>query len=164
MKWSIVPACWRRVCRNPYSPLLQEGSSKNLQRLVEKFGNREHFSGMAVYDAKENVLAVTEKLAINSSSVPSLVASALNRGVEVSTFETVGDKRMHVYVLPLRAKDGVVGALVVFQDATYIQSQLAPIWRIAFFRVLTQVFLITLVTLLVVRWSIVAPSPKWRSG
>jgi trehalose-6-phosphate synthase len=141
-------------------PAVQTGLSTNLQRLVEKFGIRERITGMAVFDTNENVLAVTEKLAPSLSSVLGLVADALKRGIDVSTFETVGDERMHLYILPLRAKDGMVGALVVFQDATYIQSQLAHIWRIAFFRVLIQVFLITLVTLLVVRWSIVGPIAK----
>jgi trehalose-6-phosphate synthase len=138
-------------------PAVQKGLSVNLQRLVEKFGNRERVTGMAIYDAKGKALAVTEKLAPGLSSVPGLVTNALNRDVDLSAFETVGNKRMHVYVLPLDSSDGVVGALVIFQDAVYIQSQLAHIWRIAFFRVLVQVLLITLVTLLVVRWSIVGP-------
>ncbi|MGA9453116.1 MAG: trehalose-6-phosphate synthase [Verrucomicrobiia bacterium] len=138
-------------------PAVQMGPSTNLQRLVEKFGNREHIAGMAVYDAKGSALAVTEKLTSSLSSAPDLVADALNRGIDVSAFKMVGSNRMHVYVLPLRGKDGMVGALVIFQDATYIQSELAHIWRITFLRVLVQVFLITLVTLLVVRWSIVGP-------
>ena len=138
-------------------PLLQQGSSTNLQRLVEKFGNRERVTGLAVYDAKGQALAVTEKLAPSLSFVPGLVARALNRDIDTSTFETVGNKRMHVYILPLHGTEGVAGALVVFQDAVYVQSQVAHIWRIAFVRVLVQVFLITLVTLLVVRWSIVGP-------
>jgi trehalose 6-phosphate synthase len=92
--------------------------------------------------------------------VPGLVTGALDRRVDVSTFETIGDKRMHVYVMPLFANDVAVGALVMLQDATYIQYQLAHIWRIAFFRVLVQVFLISLVTLLVVRWSIIGPIAK----
>lgn len=141
-------------------PAIQAGSSASLQRLVEKFGNRERVSGMAIYDAKGKALAVTEKLAPSVTSVAGLVAKALDRNIDVSTFETIGGKRMHVYVLPLLVKDGVAGALVMFQDATYIQSQLAHIWRIAFFRVLVQVLLITLVTLLVVRWSIVGPIAK----
>jgi len=103
---------------------------------------------------------VTEKPELNLSSVRGLVAGALVRGIDVSTFETFGDKRMHVYVLPLDGNDGVVGALVVFQDASYIQSQLGHIWRIAFFRVSVQVLLITLVTLIVVRWSFVGPIAK----
>ncbi|MFO1475297.1 MAG: trehalose-6-phosphate synthase [Verrucomicrobiota bacterium] len=138
-------------------PAIQKGFSVNLQRLVEKFGNRERVTGMAIYDAKGKALAVTEKLAPGLSFVPGLVTNALSRNIESSAFETIGARRMHVYVLPLDSSDGVVGALVIFQDAGYIQSQLAHIWRIAFFRVLIQVLCITLVTLLVVRWSIVGP-------
>jgi trehalose 6-phosphate synthase len=142
------------------APAIQGDQTGNLQRLVEKFGNRERMSGMAIYDAKGKELAVTEKLAPSLSSVPGLVARAFDRSIDVSTFENIGGRRMHVYVMPLLVKDGAVGALVMLQDATYIGSQLAHIWRIAFFRVLAQVFLITLVTLLVVRWSIVGPIAK----
>ncbi len=138
-------------------PAIQRGVTAELQRLVEKFGNRERVSGIAIYDANANALAATEKLGPNSSAVRALVASALDRNIDVSALEPMGDKRMYVYVMPLLAKDVAAGALVMFEDATYIESQLAHIWRIAFFRVLAQAFLISLVTLLVVRWSIVGP-------
>ena len=141
-------------------PAIETDTLANLQRLVEKFGNRERISGLAIYDAKGKTLAATEKPNPGLSSVPGLVADAQDRRVDVSTFESIGDKRVHVYVMPLLGKDAVEGALVLFQDATYIQSQLAHIWRIAFFRVLAQVCLITLVTLLVVRWSIIGPIAK----
>ncbi len=141
-------------------PAIEAGASANLQRLVEKFGNRERVSGMAIYDAKGKALAVTEKLGPSLSGVRVLVAETLERRVDASRFETIGDQRMHVYVMPLLAKDAAVGALVMFQNATYIQAQLKHIWQIAFFRVLVQVLLITLVTLLVVRWSIVGPIAK----
>ena len=39
-------------------PAIQAGSSTNLQRLVEKFGNRERVTGVAIYDAKGHALAV----------------------------------------------------------------------------------------------------------
>lgn len=136
-------------------PAIQTGVTENLERLVEKFGNHERLSGMAIYDAKGKALAVTPKLDVNL--LPDLVAHALDRSIDVSTFETIGDQRMHVYIMPLQVKDVPVGALVMLQDATYIQSQLAHIWRIAFLRVLVQAFLITLVTLIVVRWSIMGP-------
>lgn len=141
-------------------PAIQGDLTDNLQRLVGKFGNRERVSGMAVYDAKGQVLAVTEKLGPGLSSVPGLVSNALSGKVEVSTFANVGGKPMHVYVLPLQVNHVSVGALVMLQDAGYIESQLVHIWRIAFFRVLVQALLITLVTLLVVRWSIMGPIAK----
>jgi trehalose 6-phosphate synthase len=141
-------------------PAIQAGTPENLQRLVEKFGNSERVSGTAIYDAEGHALAATEKLASELAFVPGLVGRVLNRDIDISTFQTVGNKRMHVYVMPVHGTNGVVGALVVLQDAAHVQSQLAYIWRVAFFRVLAQVVLITLVTLVVVRWSIVGPIAK----
>src|SRR3989441_1903471 len=42
-------------------------------------------------------------------------------------------------------------------DASYIDAQTAHVWREAFLRVLVQVLLIALITLLIVRWSIAGP-------
>src|SRR3974390_3337800 len=123
-------------------PANSTGLSDDLQRLVEKFGNRERVTGLAIYDAKGKPLSGTERPAPSPFFEPGLVANALDRNVYVSAFETIGDKRMHVYVMPLQLKDVAVEALAVLQDATYIQSQLGHIWQIAFFRVLIQVILI----------------------
>ena len=43
-------------------PLLDRAREKNLQRLVDRFGQREHLKGVAVYDADGNVLAITPAL------------------------------------------------------------------------------------------------------
>jgi trehalose 6-phosphate synthase len=50
--------------------------------------------------------------------------------------------------------------LVIFDDASYIEAQSLEIWRHAVWHVLVQVLLITLITLLIVRWSIVGPIAK----
>src|ERR1700688_2418376 len=44
-------------------PLLDRAPSKNLQRLVERFGDREHLKGVAVYDAAGRALAITPGIA-----------------------------------------------------------------------------------------------------
>ncbi len=50
-----------------------------------------------------------------------------------------------------------MGGLAIVQDASYINAQSRRIWRDTFLRVLVLVFLITLTTLLIVRWSIAGP-------
>src|SRR5207247_1789731 len=64
---------------------------------------------------------------------------------------------LHILVLPLHRHDELVGALAMVHDASYIDAQTAHVWREAFLRVLVQVFLIALITLLIVRWSIAGP-------
>jgi hypothetical protein len=46
-------------------PLLGNGPSKNLQRLVARFGQREHLQGVAVYDVHGEVIAVTTGSPLN---------------------------------------------------------------------------------------------------
>jgi hypothetical protein len=43
-------------------PLLERGPERNLQRMVERFGQREHLKGAAVYDASGATLAITTGL------------------------------------------------------------------------------------------------------
>ena len=141
-------------------PLLEKGPSKNLQRIVEKFGNRERLSGVAVYDAQGTPLAVTQSLSSHLKASPSAVTKALNSDMDLGDFERLGEKTMHLYALPLHREESVVGALVIVHDAGYIQIRLSEVWRHNFFRLLIQSLLISLTTLLVVRWSIVGPIAK----
>jgi trehalose-6-phosphate synthase len=138
-------------------PLLPDGPSVRLRRLVQRFGNRERLAGVAVYDAYQTPLAITTGLDTALKTPPHIVTEAIVKGVDAGAFDRIQGKDMHVYVLPLKSGPETAGALAIFYDATYIRSQLSQIWRRAFSRVLIQAVLISFVTLLVVRWSIVGP-------
>ena len=79
------------------------------------------------------------------------------QGQEESSFLRLGSVPVHVLALPIRRGDEVVGGLAVVHDVSYIRAQILLQWRQTFFRVLAQVFLIVLITLLIVRWSIAGP-------
>src|SRR2546422_5975559 len=44
-------------------PLLERSAERNLQRLVERFSQREHLKGVVVHDAAGSTLAITSGLA-----------------------------------------------------------------------------------------------------
>src|ERR1700687_2991502 len=44
-------------------PLLERGQERNLQRLVERVGKREHLKGVGIYDAPGPVLAIPPGIA-----------------------------------------------------------------------------------------------------
>jgi len=139
-------------------PLLVKGPSKNLQRIVERFGNRKRLSGVAVYDAQGRPLAVTQSLSSHLQQIPPVVvAEALNQDAGLGRFETLGDRTLHLYVLPLHPPEGLAGALMIVHDASYIQARLSQVWRNNFLRLLIHALLVSLTTVLVVRWSIVGP-------
>ncbi|MFA5140110.1 MAG: trehalose-6-phosphate synthase [Elusimicrobiota bacterium] len=139
-------------------PLLEREASHSLQRLVERFGNRERLAGVAVYDSKGTAVAITSSLSAALPTPPSVVTKALESLTDGGQTAVVSGRNMHLFALPLSPREGRgQGALVIIHDAGFIDAQRAYIRKHAFFRVLVQLVLITMVTLLVVRWSIVGP-------
>src|ERR1700693_5447622 len=136
---------------------LEKDSVQDLQRIVQHFGNREHLSGLAIYGRHSDLLAVTPELASRLATVSSVMSQALSENHGAGSFERVGDASLHIYALPLHQDDEVIGGLAIVHDAGYILAESLHIWRETFLRVLAQVFLIVLITLLIVRWSIAGP-------
>lgn len=141
-------------------PLLAKGSSKNLQRIVDRFGNRERLSGVAVYDAAGHPLAVTESLSSLLQSPPKVAADALEHDEGMGGLERVGNKTLHLYAVPLHPTEGPAGTLVIVHDASYIQDRLSDVWRHNLMRLFIHALLVSVTTLLVVRWNIVGPIAK----
>jgi trehalose 6-phosphate synthase len=136
---------------------LEKNSAQDLQSIVQHFGNREHLSGLAIYGRQGDLLAVTPELASTLATVPSAMSQALGENHGVGAFQRVADASLHIYALPLHQQDEVIGGLVIVHDAGYIRAESLRMWREAFRRALVHVFLIVLITLLIVRWSIAAP-------
>jgi trehalose-6-phosphate synthase len=141
-------------------PLLGQGQRAQLQRIVERFSNRERLEGVAVYDLKGDRLAMTPMLGAQLPTAPKVVAQALAWDREAGGFLTVGQAEMYVYVLPLRPDGRLAGALALFHDATYIQERIRLIWHDNFVRLLVQALMIALTTLIIVRWTLIGPISK----
>ena len=136
---------------------LATDSAQDLQRIVRQYGNREHLSGLAIYDRQGNLLAVTPELASTLATIPSVMSQALHENHGAGEFQRVGHASLHIYALPLHQHDEVIGGLAIVHDAGYIRAESLHIWRQTFLRALAHVFLIVLITLLIVRWSIAGP-------
>jgi trehalose-6-phosphate synthase len=136
---------------------LEEGSTRDLQSIVQNFGNREHLSGLAIYGRQADLLAVTPELASTLSTVPTALSQALRENHGVGEFQRVQGVLRHIYALPLHQRAEIIGGLVLVHDARYIRAESLRTWRETFLRALAHVFLIVMITLLIVRWSIVGP-------
>jgi len=138
-------------------PYLKKGSRKDLPLIVDRFGNREHLTGVAIYDSQGQSIAITSGLAPRLTGEPAVVRQAASNGQGAGEYIRLGEASVYIYAVPLHQNEGVVGALAIVHDASYINAQSRRVWRDTFLRVLVLVFLITLTTLLIVRWSIAGP-------
>jgi trehalose 6-phosphate synthase len=133
------------------------GSPKDLQKVLQRFSNRENLLGAAIYNPQGSLVAITPALAKTLTVSPPSVSKAINDGREESAYDRLGNVAVHILAVPIRRQDEIVGGLAIVHDVSYIRAQSLLVWRQTFFRVLAQVFLIVLITLLIVRWSITGP-------
>jgi trehalose-6-phosphate synthase len=136
---------------------LDRDSIQALQRTVQRFGNREHLLGLAVYDRQGRLIAITKDLAPLMPTAPPVMSQALNGNHGADVFQRLGTAPVNIYALPLHRQEDVRGVLAIVHDAGYIKDQSLRIWRETFLSALAHVFLIVLITLLIVRWSIAGP-------
>jgi trehalose-6-phosphate synthase len=142
------------------APLVEKRSTKDLQRIVERFGSRERLAGIAVYASDGSPLAVSSGLDRRLATPPAAVEQALARDAGREMFFPLDSALLHVYALPLHGATATVGVLAIYHEADYIDAQTARLWRDTFLRVAIQVLIIVLLALLIVRWSITGPIAK----
>jgi len=136
---------------------LQRDAQHTLQRTVQQFANREHLAGLAVYDTQGHPIAVTTNLQPLMESAPPVVLQAFKDNHDTRAFLRMGVASIHIYAMPLHNGDELVGSLAIVHDTGYIKAESLRIWRETFLSGLAHVFLIVLITLLIVRWSIAGP-------
>ncbi len=154
-------------------PAMERGSRTQLRHIVDRFGNRERLAGVAIYDAAGKVLAQSSSLVTKFPTPPVPVERIEKTDKGVSEFVQLSSEPMHAYYLPLHSHspEKIDGILGIFHDAGYIEAQSEAIWRDTVWHAVAQVFLVVLVTLLIIRWTIVLPisrTAQWmkdlRSG
>lgn len=149
-------------------PLLDGPKQKELARIVEKFGNRERLAGIAIYGENKTPVAMTKSLSESITDPPADVESILSASQSKSRFLTDSKSRLlHVYLSPIRSPNNIPAVLALFHRADHIAERMKTIWQQGFFRWLIQAFLISLGTVLIIRWNIMAPlynAADWMKG
>ncbi|HYL12666.1 MAG TPA: trehalose-6-phosphate synthase [Terriglobales bacterium] len=141
-------------------PLLEKKSHKAFQRVVERFGNREHLTGVAIYGDHSELLAASSGIPAEFMSQIPVVKEAIVSNGGRGDFLKLGSTPVHVYALPLHQGDKVAGAIAIVHDTSYIETRVKRVWRDSFLRVLTEGVFIVLITLVIIRLSVEGPIAK----
>jgi len=136
-------------------PAIQRGSPARVERIIKKFGNERR--GIAVYDQFATLLVATPDLTRELSAPLPIISQALTSGEAQKGLETVGGKRTYLYAVPLQGEERPAGALVIFLDASQLAIHLSDLWQQNAVRLLLLASVVSLLTFLVVRWSITHP-------
>jgi trehalose-6-phosphate synthase len=136
------------------------GSERAMQRLVDRFAQREHMKGIAVYQADGSPLVMTFTLGGLFQSAPQTALQAIARDKDESDTGSVGETPLYFYSLPLHRDGKAAGALLLIYDTSYIDSRILRTLRDSLLTALLETILITTLALVLVRWTFMDPLRK----
>ncbi|HTQ62695.1 MAG TPA: trehalose-6-phosphate synthase [Candidatus Solibacter sp.] len=144
--------------------LLEQNSTRSLQRFVERYGEREHLKGLAVYDEDGKSVAITAGLPPELRSLPAPGSQTPTNTVNEGKFLHVANLQLYAYELPVERNGRAAGTMAIYYDTSYIDARLSVTLRDALLNALVQTVLITGLALLLVRWNLTGPlnrTAKW---
>ncbi|MGB2591401.1 MAG: trehalose-6-phosphate synthase [Candidatus Acidiferrum sp.] len=144
--------------------LLEQNSTRSLQRFVERYGQREHLKGLAVYDEEGKAVAIDESLPPELKIRPHIASKLTPSVAGEDEFLRSGNAQLYLYELPLERDDKPDGTIAIYYDTSYIDARLAYALRDSLLNALVQTVLITGLALLLVRWNLTGPlnlTAKW---
>lgn len=138
-------------------PNFVNNSDQYLQGVVERFADKERSAGLAVYDNKGKIVAVSSSVPKEISDSQKIASDVMDGDKANGDFAKFNDNKMYLFAIPLHDKNSVVGALMVVQNAEYIDVRLMEIWRNNLMRLSVQVLFLSLAAILFLRLIIHKP-------
>ena len=116
--------------------------------------------GLALYDSRGNLLAGSGPQDVMSALPQKVIERSLQKGAETGAFGHVKQWQWLEEVFPIHYGNRLVGALAIAADASYIRAEGLDLWRRSFWRIVALVILISGITALMVRWSLLRPMTR----
>lgn len=141
--------------------LITDGNIENLQKIVERFSNRERLVGIDIRDVRGNLIVVSADMRNNLERISELLVESVQEverlGVEFGSIVNLADKSLYAHAAPLYSGDRITHVLTLFYDVQYIAERVQRILISSFWRALIQALLISLTTFLVIYFNVVNP-------
>jgi len=139
-------------------------SEKAMQRVVDRFAQREHMKGIAVYEADGHLRAMTSSLEDEFKQAPETAKRSIAKNAAQSEFSIVNDAPVYLYAIPLQRNGKTAGALLIIFETGYINFRVLLTVRDALLTALLETLLISGLALVLVRSTFLEPlvrTAKW---
>lgn len=139
-------------------PSYLSNSSTTLQNLLDKFTGKERLLGLAVYNNKGGLFAVSAELPLDLTKDASVPEKAMDLDSTEDNISTLlNNNKVYIFATPLHEDEKVIGALTVFQRADFIDTVVSQIWKTNLLRLFLQALLFSLAIILILNWIIYRP-------
>jgi trehalose-6-phosphate synthase len=129
---------------------------KNIEPLADSIINRYNLLGIAFYYNNDSI--------IGNYSIRNLISKSTNyfslsitADTSIGNFFKESGETIYQYIRPVKVAEISSYAVVIYTDAGYIDKVISSLWFRTFIRWFFQAFLISLVTMIIIRWGIFSP-------
>ena len=139
-------------------------ADKGMQRVVDRFAQREHMKGIAIYEADGHLRAMTSSLGTEFKEAPDTAKRGIQKNAAQGDFTAVNDAPVYLYAVPLERGEKTAGALLVIFETSYINYRVLLTVRDASLTALLETLLISGLALILVRVTFLDPlkrTAKW---
>jgi len=130
-----------------------------IERFADSINKRYNLLGIAVYLNNDSIISNNSTRNLINYSLD-YISQSITADTSLGNFFTIAGKDIYQYIKPIKRADISNNAIVFYTDAEYIDTIIGKIWFRNFIRWFIQAFLVSLVTLLIIRWGIFSPINK----
>lgn len=124
------------------APSMRQQATSTVQRIITRIAGNERIAGIAVFNSIGDAVA-QEKDLPSGTNVVDMIKTVMDSAKPSGLLVSGGEGTMYAYVTPLYdSQSSVIGALMVVQNAAYINETIGQIWWRTAQRIFVLTFLI----------------------
>jgi trehalose 6-phosphate synthase len=126
---------------------------KNINHFSDSINRQFNLLGFAIYYNYDSILSSNSARGFIKYSKP-YISQSITADSSVGNFFKSDREKIYQYIKPLKKSGRFINAVVFYSDAGYIDKVLRNIWSRNFMGWFLQAFLVSVLTLLLIRWGI----------
>jgi trehalose-6-phosphate synthase len=133
------------------------GDSLAISAITDSVISQFSFSGIAIYYNPDSIVPLNETAGRLIEHSEDYISQALAADSSMGNTINVDKKKFFEYIKVIERPDLPASAVVFYSDASYIENIMEGIWLRNFIRWFMQALVISVVTILILRWGILTP-------
>jgi len=131
-------------------PAYNTRATSTVQRIIDRFVSSERLAGLSVFDSSGVLVAGSSDMPLPTDG--KIITTAMDSDEPGGDFVRRNDGTYYVHAIPIHEDERVVGALVLAQNATYIDEGIRGVWKDNIIRWFLQIIVFAAAVFILVRW------------
>lgn len=134
-------------------------NQENVGNFADNINSKYNLLGIAIYYNSDSIISNGSSRPLISHSLD-YISQAITADTSLGNFTTIEGKSLYQFIRPIKKDDISNSAVIFYIDAEYIDNIISSIWFRNFLRWFVQALLVSLITVLIIRWGIFSPINK----